>query len=62
VLDEGAESQFSSQEGVSQNAANIDYMTLKAMMVLKKLQEMEVITHPGNRACVPQQPVYGRLQ
>jgi len=36
------------QEGASLNAANINYMTLKAMMALKKLEALEAVGHPGN--------------
>ena len=41
-------SQYPFQEGSSLNAANINYMTLKAMGALKRLQELETLGHPGN--------------
>ena len=36
------------QEGSSLSASNINYMTLKAMGALKRLQELEDIGRPGN--------------
>ena len=44
----GTIQQFPFQEGTSLNAANINYMTLKAMQALKKLEGLEAIGHPGN--------------
>ena len=41
-------SQYPFQEGSSLNAANINYMTLKAMGALKRLQELESLGRPGN--------------
>jgi hypothetical protein len=36
------------KEGASLNAANINYMTLKAVGILKRLQELETMGHPNN--------------
>ena len=40
--------QYPFQEGSSLNAANINYMTLKAAEALKRLQEIESIGNPNN--------------
>ena len=41
-------SQYPFQEGSSLNAANINYMTLKAAQALKRLEEVESLGRPGN--------------
>ena len=40
--------QYPFQEGSSLSASNINYMTLKAMGALKRLQELEDIGRLGN--------------
>jgi arylsulfatase len=40
--------QYPFQEGSGMQAANINYMTLKAAQVLKRLEEIESIPDPNN--------------
>jgi hypothetical protein len=40
--------QYSFQEGSGMQPSNVNYMTLKAAEVLKRLQEIENIPNPNN--------------
>jgi arylsulfatase len=39
---------YPSQDGSSLNAAGINYNTLKAAAVMKRLKQLEIISRPGN--------------
>jgi arylsulfatase len=40
--------QYPFQEGAGMQPANVNYMTLKAVEALKRLQELEGLSNPNN--------------